>query len=56
MCLLVIIHVFETKNIFLNKITAYNFLDELFTLFVGSGEFSLAQLGLIFVKGVFYSN
>ena len=40
---------FETQNILLSIITAYNFLGELLTLLIDSNEVSRAQLGLIYV-------
>ena len=39
---------FETQNILLSTITAYNFLGESLTLLIDLSEFSGAQLGLIF--------
>ena len=53
MNLKVIIHVFETGNISLVPITAYNILGELLTLLIDSNDFSGVQLGLIFVTKYF---
>ena len=51
MTLSIVIHVFETYNIFLCIISAYSFLGELSTLLIDSSDASQAQVRVIFVKG-----